>query len=113
MGRSRRHRQRQLSFTDTRQWLPTAAESAFQVFFKPAEKLRLSEHFRELLDKLPAKYSDNKPAYDSFVAKFGTHYFEMANFGGFMYQRTVIDNQFTESTSEKEIGLNLKASFKV
>ena len=77
------------------------------------QNVTLSDKFRAALDALPAKYADNATAYDAFVTRFGTHYFEMAKFGGFMYQQTTIDNEFVKSSDEREITLNMKASFEV
>jgi len=49
--------------------------------------------------------------YDQFVENFGTHYFEMGIFGGYLYQKTFIEDSYMMSSDEHEVTANLEASF--
>ncbi|KAJ6220510.1 hypothetical protein RDWZM_006322 [Blomia tropicalis] len=74
-------------------------------------QLRLSPYFESSIDKLPARYEDNPEQYDLLINIFGTHYFEIAKFGGYLYQKTIIENNYLEQSRKEEISANLKLSF--
>ena len=82
------------------------------MYFRDNEKLQLSAHFVETLEALPSNYSVDPVAYGAFVRTFGTHYWFMARFGGFMYENTAIDSGYQEVTNSRELEANLKLSFK-
>mgnify|MGYP000064723936 CR=1 FL=1 len=46
-----------------------------------------------------------------FISLFGTHYYQIGKFGGYLYQKSVIDNSYLEGTRKEEISANLKLSF--
>lgn len=84
-----------------------------QVDFRTARSLTLNEDFTNCLPSEPVKkYEDDPALYDGFIADYGTHYWSSAIFGGYLYLRTTIEEQYRMNSDERSITLELEASFK-
>lgn len=68
-----------------------------------------NDNFRKYLDEFPLRYEDNPELYQKFIDSFGTHYFESAKFGGYLYQKTIIENSYLYKSNMKDISVNVKA----
>lgn len=83
-----------------------------QVDFRTARSLTLNEDFTQCLPTDPVmKYEENPTLYDGFIDDYGTHYWSSAIFGGYLYLRTVIDDQYLMNSDQKNITAELEASF--
>ncbi|KAI2806882.1 hypothetical protein BLOT_008841 [Blomia tropicalis] len=90
----------------------SATVSSIEFDLKAPEILHTSPYFESWVESLPSSYEKDPLMYDEFVDTFGTHYFDIAKFGGYLYQKTIIENSYVKDTNEKEVEANLKLSFK-
>lgn len=80
--------------------------------FKPHYQVKANKNFLDFVAKLEStKYEDSQEQYKEFLDTFGTHYFEMGMFGGYLLQRTEIDSKYMYEANEKDINVNLEAGF--
>ena len=90
----------------------TGIVSSIQIGFRPARRLTLNDAFRDTLEtKLIQTYEAIPTVYDKFLADFGTHYFDTAILGGYLYLKSVIKNDYVMQSDEQSLEVNLKASF--
>lgn len=79
--------------------------------FESPKSLQLNSKFTEMLDSLPVQYETAPEKYDAFLETFGTHYFGSAKYGGILYQKTIIENNFIYAKTERNITNSMKLSF--
>jgi len=58
--------------------------SAYAVELEPSWKEAAGATMKGFMDHLPNTYLENAAAYQDFLNKFGTHYFQIARYGGVM-----------------------------
>ncbi|KAK0060711.1 perivitellin-2 67 kDa subunit [Biomphalaria pfeifferi] len=89
-----------------------AFESATRADLVPKWVLGFDRYVQMFIDtQLTGTFDSNPSAYNEFIEMFGTHYFNTANFGG--YIRVVMETKtdYFYSRSDNEVKANAKASF--
>lgn len=85
--------------------------SSVGVELESPRSLPLKEKFTEMLRTLTTTYENAPRQYDAFLDSFGTHYFERALFGGYIYQKAIIENSYLYASTEQAIQANLNANY--
>lgn len=80
--------------------------------FESSQILQLSRKFRDALQGLPEKYETAPGKYAHLLDTFGTHYFAKGNFGGVLYRKTIIENNYLYEMSKKEIVTMVEARYR-
>ncbi|KAK0060710.1 perivitellin-2 67 kDa subunit [Biomphalaria pfeifferi] len=89
-----------------------AFESATRADLVPKWVLGFDRYVQMFIDaQLTGTFDSNPSAYNEFIEMFGTHYFNTANFGG--YIRVVMETKtdYFSSRSDYEVKANAKASY--
>lgn len=56
-------------------------------------------------------YEKGAADYQDFLQTYGTHYFEAGMFGGYLLQRTEVDNRLFYELNQKEVDVNIQAKY--
>lgn len=90
----------------------SAIITGVQIDFQAKNMMQLNENVLNYIYKdFPDSYEDKPAVYNEFIGKFGTHYFESANFGGLLYQKTIIENSYKYKADSRDIMASASGKF--
>nr|KAG5687802.1 hypothetical protein BaRGS_017280 [Batillaria attramentaria] len=74
----------------------SAAFSSRRVDLVPENELVLDQRAQAAINALPARFADDRAAYENFFRQYGTHYIQEAKFGGIMSIYMETESQYFE-----------------
>eukprot|EP00455_Lapot_gusevi_P047850 TRINITY_DN6535_c0_g1_i1.p1 TRINITY_DN6535_c0_g1~~TRINITY_DN6535_c0_g1_i1.p1 ORF type:complete len:1069 (+),score=256.89 TRINITY_DN6535_c0_g1_i1:66-3272(+) len=95
-------------FTQTELTKSTSEQAVFLYMYylglgATDKDLKLTPEFQAMVDRLPARWSDNTAAYDAIIRRFGTHYISGAHFGASFTRSVAYNKKFEKSNSDTHI----------